>query len=373
MNKSLFTLPALMLALTACSSDEIVEQAPAGGEISFRTTTQANGRSAENFDRDPLIDFNVSAYGNNEPYFTDVTFSRTSKTEWNSEFKYYWPGYALDFTAYAPTTLKDEFDIDIDRNVLTIDNFMPKAMCADQHDFILAMTSGSAEQYAGTGIPMEFRHQLAQVNIRAAISRYSRHEVKIKAIRLTSVGTGATFTSTDGFSTSLADKANYADECAEPKTAKAVPSDYVNEHGPFLVIPQQLTAWIPNRATDTGARVSFLVSITNVSENNVRTQIFPREEGKYAWVGAPIDTKWEAGHNYDYTFDFTDGCGYVERDQTMPDANGYGRDKDKTYAHADLGTRTISAGYTIFHPIRLVSVTVEEYGISTTGDDLIVD
>lgn len=54
---------------------------------------------------------------------------------------------------------------------------------------------------------------------------------------------------------------------------------------------------------NSGAYISLLVNITTKSG----ALVYPKEEGKYAWMATPFEAVWYPGFKYIYKLDVSDG------------------------------------------------------------------
>ena len=104
MNKSTVIFAALALLAASCTKTEVVSCDAQGSQrgIGFSaytakpTKTPQTDVTISNFNS-----FEVTAIGNNDVYFDNVTFNWKSGSKvWESDPLYFWPAYALDFYAY---------------------------------------------------------------------------------------------------------------------------------------------------------------------------------------------------------------------------------------------------------------------------------
>ena len=84
----------------------------------------------------------------------------------------------------------------------------------------------------------------------------------------------------------------------------------------LLVLPQTITPWdclSYGQAADlTGSRFLIECRILSGDATLGKTQIWPAENEKYAYVAIPVPAKtWKQGMRYVYTFNFNEGAGYT--------------------------------------------------------------
>lgn len=317
--KFLFAAMAIA-ALASCSNDELID-VNSGEGISFRTSldkatrgTTANVSTLEN-----LKDFKVTAIGNNSNYFTDLQVSSDNQgASWNTASTYYWPSYDLKFFAYAPITGVGTVNINKDAQQIT--GFSPATEVAQQKDLLIAYNTGNKAANEEPGVPMNFKHALSQIEIKAKCSN-PNIKIEVKGVRIVNPATSGNFTFPTEETTSLyslpqskwtelkgADASAYKIKGDNAVELNGNPSSLMFGDNNFMLIPQALTPWAGN-TSKTGAYISVLCRIYSVNGKE-NTLLYPQpttddpKEGKYAYASVAIDTNWEPGKKYIYTLEF---------------------------------------------------------------------
>ena len=332
MKKTIITLAALPLVmLAACSSeDEPVDSQRSQTvpeAISFRPAMAGVSRATEVTNAN-LPSVNVTALLNGQNYFTDLLFSKDGSGYYNSEKSYYWPGDSttLKFYAYYPAVQDMGAEVTINKDTQEVANFEVADSIGEQIDFITATNSGRRSQYEKSGVPLEFKHRLAQIELRAKTDN-KNYVYSIAGVRLGRMEYLGTFNMADS-SWTLDDwhDTKVWTSFMEPTTLTSEPVSIMGTAGNAMMLPQQLRAWDYQNDPDNVAREAyFSVLIRITSDTGVTIYPFPSNkrhiatpiEG-YAWASIPVDTKWEQGKKYIYTLDFTEGAGVVDPDDPTP-------------------------------------------------------
>lgn len=317
-----------VLALASCSVDQPVNISGSDG-ISFRATVGASTKAAE-VNASNLTGFNVTAIGNGENYFTDMEVSVSSGTCTPAR-TYYWPSYELGFYAYANVS---GGTVSIENSAKTITGVTPAAAAAEQTDMIVAYETGDKEHNESSGVPLNFRHALSQVVVKAANLSTSGIQIKVAGVKLGNIldrGTftyPATTTSTQNsgtlsqslWNTSAAEYTDYVISKEATDTVLASTAKSIMFGGSaWMVVPQQLTARASFAdGTDEGSSIGVMVQILDANNG----QLYPATAGQYAYTNIPIDTNWEPGKKYTYTLNFLDevnggGAGVDDNDDPV--------------------------------------------------------
>lgn len=149
-------------ALASCSNDETLDTNRSA--ISFRSLVEGMARGTSvtvaNLDQ-----FKVTAVGNGKVYMDKVAVNGSeSGAKWATEGTYYWPAFQLDFYGYAPA---DAQGVTLNETTRTIADFTPAQKVEEQKDLVIACNTGTKESNQETGVPMNFRHALSQVVVKA--------------------------------------------------------------------------------------------------------------------------------------------------------------------------------------------------------------
>lgn len=356
-------LPLAAFLFASCSSDndeQTVANGPQAqkvpeGAIYFTSGLQ---ETRATYTEDNFNAFKVTGVHANPSYaFTDLSVSRTGSiwtynpTEDESLWKF-WPvdNSEVKFFAYAPTTLSN-VSIDMDAQVIT--GFTQKQKVAEHIDVLAAAAAGNKSNNASSGMTLDFKHALAQIEVRAKNSAPNTYQVKVLGVKLCRVKNGGNMTFqtlSDNYPVwgSLTGSKSYIVEGTEPMTMTSSVQNIMFGSDNFLMLPQQLTAWSGSSTDETGAYLSVLCQIVKLDDNS---QVYPKVEsteaaGKFGFSCVPISTKWEPGHKYVYTLDFFGaggGAGQVDPNPTNPETKDGGND-DPSAPQGDSNVDTSPLG-----------------------------
>lgn len=368
MKKKFLFAAMAVAALASCSNDEVVD-VNNGGSISFRASldkavTRTNVTKLLN-----LQSFNVTAIGNGVNYFTNLdVFSNDNGASWKSASTYYWPSYGLTFFAYAPQVPTGT--VSIDNTAKKITEFSPAQAVKDQKDLVISCNTGTKIANEGTGVAMNFKHALSQIEVKAKCSN-DKIQIDILGVKLANAAAKADFTfpeveTNTGYHllqnqwSNLTEKDDHLKAYMIQGTTAVRLTDAAQSimfgDNNWMLIPQKLTKWGTTTAT-TGAYLSVLCRIYSVDKGNL-TLLYPKSTGgnpndKYAFSAVGIDTNWEPGKKYTYTLNFADnggGGGWIDPNPIDP--------TNPTNPKVDLNPGT--GGTPILGPIKF-TVTVDDW------------
>lgn len=318
--KKLLFAAAVITAMASCSNNEIIDVNPGEG-ISFRTSLDKATRTTANVTtKENLTQFNVTAIGNSSSYFTNLLVSSTNQgVNWNTAQTYYWPSYELKFFAYAP--INDIGTVSIDQNAQTINGFTPASDVAQQKDLLVSCNTGTKDANEGTGVEMNFKHALSQIEIKAKCSN-PNIKIEVKGIRIVNPASSGNFTFPNT-ATQLGytlPQGNWTDLKGTNNSAYKIKTssdnvELTNEakslmfgENNFMLIPQHLTAWTGKGSTD-GAYISVLCRIYSKNGDQY-TLLYPQpttgdnKDNKFGYASVAINTDWQPGKKYIYTLEF---------------------------------------------------------------------
>lgn len=324
--KKLLFAAAVITAMASCSNNEIID-VNSGEGISFRTSldkaTRANAANVTTLEN--LSEFKVAGIGNGATYMPELLVSK-SGLAWNTASTYYWPEFGLNFFAYAPKDLGTG-TATLNHTAQTITGFAPAADIADQKDLLISYNTGNKTSNEASGVEMNFKHALSQIEIKAKCSN-PNIKIEVKGVRIVNAGRKADFTfptevTNSTYTLPQAKWSNLQDK--DTKEAYKVKGENIVEltssaqsimfgQKNFMLIPQQLTAWAGKGHT-TGAYISVLCRIYSKSGSEeillypktspaTRASVTLPEQTMYAYASVAIDTNWEPGKKYIYTLDF---------------------------------------------------------------------
>lgn len=337
----------MLVAMSSCMEDEVLERNQ-GNALAFRASIdKALSRSGnENVtDLGKLQEFKVTATIDGQSnYFTNMLVSKASSgSTWNTEHTYYWPSYNLGFYAYAPTNIGG---VSINDAGKKITDFAPDKDVNKQIDLLVAYNTGNRTDNELSGVALNFKHALSQIDVQAKCSN-PNIEIVVKSIRFVNVKTKGSFTyptqtTTAGNGTTLAgcwDLGNEVSSGADYKasfdqsqevTLGTDPKSINPSNNNFMLIPQQLTKWEKTSAAN-GAYIAVLCRISS-KDGDAKTQLYPELNGgnaeKFGSIIVPIGTNWEAGKKYTYTLNFCGDGGGAGQVDPNPDGNDPNVDPD---------------------------------------------
>lgn len=306
-----------------CTKTEVITSGTEGAQkgIGFSAYTAKPTKAAQvDVTTANLNSFEVTAIGNGAVYFDNVTFKKDATTYWESDTKYFWPAFTLDFYAYN-TPAKGIFSRDISVAGQTL-TFTPSETLSEQEDLVVAKTTGQTEP-AGGATDLTFSHYLTQVIVKAKNSS-ATYKVEVDGVKLANFKNKGTY----NFSTEtmVADdtKTKYEASISSVEltsTATEVMTD--GENGRWYLVPQTVTAW--NQATDltNDLKGTYLALKVKITANSGTLKIYPATGTESAWMAIPVDPsviQFLQGHKYTITVNFfsTDagatsgGAGYVD-------------------------------------------------------------
>ena len=322
-NLLFFAAAAGMLALASCSQDA-TEGVDKGGTIKFRPSINGMTRALP-ITSTNLSSFNVTGFVEGEAanYFTDWKVNKNGSV-WETVGEQYWPSTGtLKFFAYAPTDISGTVNISPTSQAIT--GFKVQRQSDDQKDLVVAYNAGTKASNETSGISLNFKHALSQIEIQAKNAKSDDYEVQVLGVKLAGFNSVGDFTFPSTAVTGLITSQNWQNAT----TAQSYYCDYASAitltsnaqsvtRSNFMVIPQKLTPW--NKTTSKeGAYLSVLVRIYKKSGSS-KQLIFPKKADKFAYVAVPIDTQLLPGKKYTYILNFLQkGGGNIDPDPTNPD------------------------------------------------------
>lgn len=335
MRKTLIGMATVLVAMSSCMEDEVLERNQ-GNALAFRPSIdKALSRSGnENVtDLSKLQEFKVTATIDGQSnYFTNMLVSKASSgSTWNTQHTYYWPKYDLGFYAYAPTDISG---VTINKDGKKIADFAPDKDVNQQIDLLVAYNTGNRRNNETQGVELNFKHALSQIDVQAKCSN-PNIEIVVKSIRFVNVKTKGSFTypaqtttagNLDGcwaLGGDLSSGADYKASFDQTVTLTNSPASINPSNNNFMLIPQQLAKW-EKTSRETGAYIAVLCRISS-KDGDAKTQLYPElasggtNAAKFGSIIVPIDTNWEAGKKYTYTLNF---CGDGGAGQVDPNPDG---------------------------------------------------
>lgn len=334
MKKVFFFAASAAMVLTSCSSEDVVE-VNNGNAIDFRVAMGTTSRGLETTTSN-IGQFYVTAIDGTSNYFTDALFTQKNAGEnFTTTPEYLWPGAdQLAFYAYSYCTgttddamnpfqvaaLGANASIDINASAQTLSKFSPNESVGSQVDFVTAYATGTRADNEASGVELNFKHTLSQIQIKAK-SDNATYKFEVNGVKIATVNSLADLNMNEG-------KIEWTPLKAQESDAHFAKDSYIvnldnvieltasvadisdNENSGFaMLIPQQLVKW-DNKAdaknTQKGAYLAVSLRIT--TKNADAMKVYPKTED-FGWACIPVGTNWEPGKRYIYTLDFSKGAG----------------------------------------------------------------
>ena len=256
------TMMAATAMIVASCSDNEMRVAEEKVEIGFNTSIRNVTKAA--YDGTTFNKFHVTALGNGGNYFTDAVVTKNDGGTWTTDHNYYWPDYPLEFYAYAPLELSPSITPD----GKTIADFTPKDKVEEQQDLLATFNTGNKTDNGESGVDLTFRHQLAQVSVKAVNDNAGTYTVEVLGVKLGRVMSKATMTfptSATAYATwsTPTEAKSYGIKYETPVTLNATAQSLMDGDDNWLMLPQTLTAWNANAdgTYNGGAYIAVLVRI----------------------------------------------------------------------------------------------------------------
>lgn len=360
-----------VLALTACSNEEVIQTNEQNQEITFTAVTdKATSRAADGFCNGNMPgDFQVWAKVGTKNYFGGQIYERKTGTTTyiipDGDPVRYWPeSGTVDFFAaknYEGANSSSVTWNAADAEPAIITDFKVPTDVTKQHDFIYAVKTGASK----TENSLNFRHGLAEVVFRAKNENNNIsiivHGVKVMNVKNTGTFTfpttstsnnivdednpqNTTFTGEQGTWALKNDLGSYSVTLSDipvtvdNSTTKPVSLTYdfidankrYNNGSLYLMEQNATTAWDGSAAVKSGSSYlttcgAFLVlncTIYNVAAGNGTAHTgddIVLWSAKDIAVKFPANVTWKHGYKYVYTFTFTKaGNGGTDPDTNQP-------------------------------------------------------
>lgn len=384
MNKAIFMMAAAAITMASCSSDETTDVAKSS-QISFTAKVGKNSRGAEtttaNLDKMWVTGYDITKADAPAEYFADQVFSKTSDLQ-NPQFiperPWYWQaGKSYKFIGIHPAKTDWSGTLNIAPGEVTYSAQIPTAI-ADQKDLIIDAVKGQAESQAETGVKMEFKHILSQLQfkVKNTNEHLTYHIAGIRIVNADSKGSFSfnTETRVGTWNEQTSDKVTYEmlfkDNPIELVKTGKTEVTLTPENTGAMIVPQKLTPWngaVVSTATpyDKGAYIALLINVKYTNDGKYMYPAKAATDRDYGWVAVPVpaatgDTKavWSMGNKYIYTLDLTKGCGKVDPQYPMPDGGGV----------VDPGGKDPEPGANIFGKAIFFTVTVADWGNGFSSD-----
>lgn len=381
MNKAIFMMAAAAITLASCSSDETTDVAKSS-QISFTAKVGKNSRGAEtttaNLPGMWVTGYDITDANAPTVYFADQEFKKNANSQFLPDTPWYWQaGKSYRFIGIHPAKADWKGTLDIGADQVTYQAQIPTAI-AEQKDLIIDAVKGQADTQAETGVKMEFKHILSQLQFK--VKNTNEHlTYHIAGIRIVNADSKGSFTfNTETRQGSWAEQTEgkvtyemlFKDNPIElVKTGKTEATLTPVNNG-AMIVPQKLTPWNGNVVTtaapyDNGAYIALLINVKYTNDGKYMYPAAASTDRDYGWVAVPVpaasktETKaiWSMGNKYIYTLDLTKGCGKVDPVNPNPDGGV-----------VDPGGKDPEPGANIFGKPIFFTVTVAGWGNGFSSD-----
>ena len=363
---------ALLMGLTACQTTEILDQRQ-DGKITLRTSVNtatkatplskdvlsANGFHLAVLDG-PIIDSGSSVY-----FEMDMGSDQLKEDGYYTD--YYWNDKTLHFYAWYPK------NVAVDASDFYSISFAAAQNVADQKDLSLAYNTGNKADNDESGVLLNFRHALSQIQMVVNNgSTLPNNNVIVKAVKVGNAIKGGTLRMPSSPTSAAAAESNLLTNLWEDNVKTATGDKNVNTYsivhetpivitngesktvmgngGNWMLVPQvNPTAWDVN-AGGAGDQM-YMALLVKLMQGSIT--VYPSDttpaadkEGDYAWTAVPIPAgaALEAGKKYTFTLTFKINTG-------------------------NAGNRISDGKEVLSHPIKL-NVTVDDWLEVTGGETL---
>ncbi len=373
MNKSTVIFAALALLAASCTKTEVVSCDAQGSQrgIGFSAYTAKPTKAAQtDVKTDNFDSFEVTAIGNNDVYFDNVTFNWKSGSKvWESDPLYFWPAYALDFYAYnTPATGNGTFK----RNITTTDpktltlTYSPAEDLDKQEDLVAAYAGSKSESDATSvnkSLALNFKHYLTQVVVNAKCSN-SNYTVVVDGVKLANMAGEGTYTFSTGQMVATDGKVNSetSSDYSSTFTAKTLDGSAkevmtANTGNKWYLVPQEVTAWDQDGDQTNNSKGTYLALKVKITANGGALRIYPATGEEYAWMAIPLSQEFLQGHKYSFVVKFfkNDGAGNVDP-ETPGDLDGNGNANDDNGKSIIGGAITFKADVSTWEPETVITI-----------------
>ena len=350
MKKLIVLLPLSILMMASCTNDEQTSLV-SKKEISVRPLVQYSTRgeavTLANLDAFRVYGTNADAANPAiEADFVDIVTPNADGSTWSMQDVHYWmtdpvsgtPNYGanvVNFTGIYPKDLMTSATLPASMGLNIND-----ANGRTQQDIIVAFYAATRNNNLISGVPLNFKHVLSQIVVRAANGHVDERRVEIIGVKLSNVKPEGTLTfptsnttpdaAYSPISNPTGNAMSYIIKHTDDKvvTLTEKPQDIMFNGtwpGGFMVIPQSFTCNpIPAYLQATDTYLSVLCRIYKHNESGGWNLVYPKNgaDGKYAFASVGISGTWEPGKKYIYTLNFYEdngGAGMIAPDTTDPD------------------------------------------------------
>lgn len=325
-----------VVAMVACSKDDVVEMNRVNDQISYSAVVNSATRAADVFcNNNKPTSFTVSAVYDSKPYFVDETVTYNAGA-WESGSVHYWPNSG-DVTFYAHVNGGDNFKYAGSKA------FSVESVVANQVDLMYAVQKQAKSESAVT---LNFRHALSQIVFEAKKTNNNIY-VEVSGVEVHNVANASTFTyPTEATADKVGEhngngaidyenqawgewatptgSADYATSFTAVPVNSTTPvsltnvADGANSNAMLLMPQPATTAWVPAThpkvAETDGTYLLINCCIYNVADTSLGFQpatdvALWGTQAAHEKIAVPVSFAWEQGKKYVYTLVFGNGNG----------------------------------------------------------------
>ncbi|MDE5567091.1 MAG: fimbrillin family protein [Muribaculaceae bacterium] len=333
MKKSFLFLAVCAAALTACTSEEVIEEGVQSNAIGFQQIVNkpSRGLDAEN----PLTAFYVFGYYTTAEYPTEPvtifsgdkvtkTGENDGKGVWGYDNARYWvPDATYKFFAYSCENNNGPLNEEAANGTagMTHDaNGYPTVKIAEyicnndhQHDLVFAVKENVVgKEKDNAAVALTFSHLLTKLKVKFVSKFPNDYKLKISNVQISNIYTKATYSlaysataqsgnatwTTSGeteYALNVKDGSNMVASAEIPAVGETPKVDAVNAETAEAYV-------IPHKYTTTNVQVSFKVDFVN-GDNVMMSRVFTG-----SWT-----PDWQAGYSYLYTINVTGSAASLEK------------------------------------------------------------
>lgn len=316
MKKTLLSLVACGLVLSACTSEDVLKEGPQSNAITFRNVVNKNTRALDSgtFNQFYVYGYYTKGQDLNTRFniFTDTPVSK-SGSSWNSAISRYWvPGGNYSFYAFSCEN-NDIAQIYGGPSVGQTDgvfriNYTCHATEGNSHDLVFASATGiTGKEDDNLPVPLQFRHILSKISLKFQSEFPEGYQVEITDITLSGFENMGTFTASknggsEGSWDAIKYDANNSNSFKLATLGSNITSSDKDEQGNLKLAPVETTScyMIPNNyelgsGGDNPVKIKFNIRLINPNLGAANQTI-----ASNTLVGS-WHPKWIIGTQYVYT------------------------------------------------------------------------
>ncbi|MDE5886116.1 MAG: fimbrillin family protein [Muribaculaceae bacterium] len=316
MKKILLSSLTCALALSACTSEDVINEGPQSNSITFKNVVNKNTRALDSGNFNQFFIYGYYTKGNdlNTRFniFTDTPVNKTGDS-WNSAISRYWVKDAT-YSFYAFTCENNDIAAKYGGASLGLNDgtFRINYTChtddGNSHDLLFASSTGIVGKLKDNPpVPLQFKHILSKVSLKFVSDFPEGYQVEITDISISDFENMGTFTaSSNGSSEGTWDAVKYDENNLNRFTLTAlngnITSSDKDAQGNYIYSPVETSScfMIPNNYNagaggDNPVKIKFKIRLIN-PKLGVGSQTVASNTLVGSW-----HPKWRQGTHYVYT------------------------------------------------------------------------